>query len=241
VGFTIVVLESPKPTAIRRTVSVAQAVFENSCTIDGMTARLIHRAADLPDNGDIGVLLDPGGIGISKLNPDLLIDAIMAKRNCGTTKNMARRVVALGPGFRAPEDVHAVVETLRGHNLGRVITDGEAAPDTGTPGEIGGETRNRIIRSPGEGVFNAVVSIGDFVRKGQFLGDIRGSGKGVYAQLDGVLRGSIHPRVPVVPAMKIGDIDPRAMRENCFSISDKSLAIGGGVLEAALAVSERPA
>jgi xanthine dehydrogenase accessory factor len=237
VGFTVVVLETPNPTAIRRTVSAAQAVFEKSHTIAGMTVRLLTRADDIPDNGDVGVLVDPEGVSISRLKPDLLVDAIMAKRNRGTKKNMAPRVIAIGPGFRAPEDVHAVVETLRGHNLGRVITKGEAVPDTGVPGEIGGETHNRVIRSPREGIFDAAVSIGDRVQKGQFLGEVRGAP--VYAKIGGIMRGLLHPRVPVTLGMKIGDIDPRALRENCFSISDKALAVGGGVLEAAFADPKR--
>jgi xanthine dehydrogenase accessory factor len=146
---------------------------------------------------------------------------------------MAPRVVAIGPGFCAPVDVHAVVETLRGHNLGRVITDGSAAPDTGVPGDIGGETSNRVVRSPAEGRARFTVSVGDRAEAGQLIGEV--GGKPLEAKLSGVVRGLIHPSVRVAAGMKIGDIDPRAVRENCFSISDKSLAIGGGVLEAALA------
>jgi xanthine dehydrogenase accessory factor len=237
VGFTVVVLETSNPTAIRRPVSVAQAVFEENHVIAGMTARLLLRASDITDNGNVSVLVDPEGISISYLNPDLLVDAIMAKKNCGTRKSMAPRVIAIGPGFRAPNDVHAVVETLRGHNLGRVITKGEAVPDTGIPGEIGGKTCGRVVRSPEEGVFHAAVSIGDRVQTGQFLGDVNGTP--VYAKIEGILRGLLHPRVAVVSGMKIGDIDPRALRENCFSISDKALAVGGGVLEAAFADPKR--
>jgi len=233
IGFTIVVLETSKPTAIRRTVSVAQAVFDKTHTIGDMTARLIDQPCNLSDNGDVGVLIDPKGDSISALKPDLLVDAIMAKKNCGTRKDMAARVIALGPGFNAPRDVHAVIETVRGHDMGRVITRGEAAPDTGIPGEIAGKNRLRLIRSPGEGHFDADVSIGKLVRAGQIIGKV--DDKLVYAEISGILRGLIHPLVPVVPGMKIGDIDARARNENCFSISDKSLAVGGGVLEAALA------
>jgi len=234
VGFTVVVLETDIPTAIRRTVSVAQAVFDKTHTIDGMTAVLIAAPGDISDDGVIGVLVDPRGGSISALKPDLLVDAIMAKKNCGTRKDMAARVIALGPGFNAPRDAHAVVETLRGHDMGRVILQGEAAPDTGIPGEITGETKLRVLYSPGKGHFDAEVSIGETVRAGQLIGRVEG--KLVHTGIDGTLRGLIHPLVMVVPGMKIGDIDPRARRENCFSISDKALAIGGGVLEAALSL-----
>jgi len=236
VGFSVVVLETHRPTAIRRTVSVAQAVFDKTHTIGGMTARLVtpsDMAQPGVHDGNVKVLIDPRGDSIAALKPDLLVDAVMAKRNCGTSKDMAPRVIALGPGFNAPRDVHAVVETLRGHDLGRVIVNGEAAADTGVPGEVAGETGLRVIRSPGNGNFEASVSIGDSVREGQVIGKV--GDKLVWAGIDGVLRGLIHPLAAVVTGMKIGDIDPRAKRENCFSISDKSLAVGGGVLEAALA------
>lgn len=234
VGFVVVALEIHRPTVIRRTVSVAQAVFDDFHTVAGMTARLCASIRDLPDNGDIGLLLDPEGSTIPKLKPDLLVDAIMAKKNCGTYRDMAPRVVAIGPGYRAPEDVHAVVETLRGHDLGRVIANGTPAGDTGMPGKIDGETLGRLLRSPAEGFFEPAVSIGDRVTVGQIVGTV--NGESVRAAIDGIVRGLIHPTVPVTLNMKIGDVDPRAVREHCFSISDKALAVGGGVLEAALAV-----
>jgi xanthine dehydrogenase accessory factor len=233
VGFTVLVLEARCPTAVRLPVSVAQAIYEGSHVIDGMRVKRLASLGRIPDDGDVGVLVDPAGTSIAEMRPDLLVDAIMAKRNCGTRKDMAPCVVAIGPGFCAPVDVHAVVETLRGHNLGRVIIDGRAAPDTGVPGEIGGETSNRVIRSPAEGRVRFAVSVGDRAEAGQTIGEV--DGKPLEAKLSGIVRGLIHPSVRVAAGMKIGDIDPRAVRENCFSISDKSLAIGGGVLEAALA------
>lgn len=234
VGFAVVALETYRPTAIRRTVSVAQAVFDGFHSVAGMTARLCASVRNLPDNGDIGLLLDPEGSVVQELKPDLLVDAIMAKKNCGTHKDMAPRVVAVGPGFRAPGDVHAVVETLRGHDLGRVIADGTAAEGTGMPGEIDGQTLGRLLSSPAEGFFEPAVSIGDRVTAGQLVGAV--DGKPVCAAIEGIVRGLIHPTAPVILHMKIGDVDPRAVREHCFSISDKALAVGGGVLEAALAV-----
>jgi xanthine dehydrogenase accessory factor len=245
IGFVILVLETSRPTAIRRPVSVAQAIFEKTRahTIDGMKAILISSISsfrEMPDDGNVSVLIDPHGSSIARLKPDLLVDAIMAKRNCGTTRDMAPRVVAIGPGFRAPGDVHAVVETMRGHNLGRVITNGEAAPNTGVPGEIGGKSIDRIVRSPAEGTAYFNVAIGDNVKEGQIIGFVGGTtldataNVKISARASGVVRGLVHPSVYVRANMKIGDIDPRAARENCFSISDKSLAIAGGVLEAAL-------
>ncbi|NLL37907.1 MAG: EF2563 family selenium-dependent molybdenum hydroxylase system protein [Fretibacterium sp.] len=232
VGFSVLVLEAAQPTMVRRTVSVAQAVFDGVCEIEGMTARLIS-APSAWNPSEIGVLIDPDGESLPDLQPDLLVDAIMAKRNCGTHRDMAPRVLALGPGFQAPEEVHAVIETLRGHSLGRVITDGRAAPDTGVPGEIGGATLDRLLRAPADGFLEPLASIGDLVEPGQLLGHV--AGVELRSQLGGVLRGLIHPSVPVRQGMKIGDVDPRADRTLCFSISDKALAIAGGVLEAAFA------
>ena len=232
-GFRLLVLEMKRPMVIRRPVSAAQAVFEGTHVIEGMTVRRIASLRELSDDGSVGVLTDPQADCLTGLRPDLLVDAIMAKRNCGTRRDMACRVVGLGPGFRAPQDVHAVVETLRGHDLGRVIVKGEAAPDTGVPGEIGGATTDRLVRSPGEGVREPLSEIGDLVETGQILGTV--GGKPVVAGIGGILRGLIHPTVPVREGMKIGDVDPRAVRSHCFSISDKALAVGGGVLEAAFA------
>lgn len=233
-GFRLLVLETARPMVIRRPVSVAQAIFDGSHVVDGMEARRIESFRELPGDGTVGVLVDPQCDCLSGLVPDLLVDAIIAKRNCGTRRDMATRVVGLGPGFRAPRDVHAVVETLRGHDLGRVILKGEAAPDTGVPGEIGGATTDRLVRSPGDGFLEPRSEIGDLVEAGQVLGLV--DGKPVIARIRGVVRGLIHPTVPVKEGMKIGDVDPRAVRSHCFSISDKALSVGGGVLEAAFAV-----
>ena len=233
-GFSLLVLETARPMVIRRPVSAAQAVFEGSHVVDGMEVRRIASPGELADDGTVGILVDPKCAYLDELRPDLLVDAIMNKKNCGTRRDMAPRVVGLGPGFRAPQDVHAVVETLRGHDLGRVILEGEAAPDTGVPGEIGGATTERLVRSPGDGFLEPLSEIGDLVEAGQVLGTV--GGRPVVAKIGGVLRGLIHPTVPVWAGMKIGDVDPRAVRSHCFSISDKALSVGGGVLEAAFAV-----
>ena len=234
-GFRLLILETARPLVIRRPVSAAQAMFDGSHVVDGMEVRRIASPQELPDDGAVGILADPRADCLEVLEPDLLVDAIMAKRNCGTSRGMAPRVVGLGPGFCAPRDVHAVVETLRGHDLGRVILKGEAAPDTGVPGEISGATTDRLVRSPGDGFLEPRSEIGDLVEAGQVLGFV--DGKPVVARIRGVVRGLIHPTVPVKEGMKIGDVDPRAVRSHCFSISDKALSVGGGVLEAAFAVS----
>lgn len=230
-GFSVVVLETSLPTAIRRSVCAAQAVFEKKHVIEGMTVRHIKTLQELPEENEVAILIDPKGASISQLKPSLVVDAIMAKRNCGTLRSMAPCVVGIGPGFTAPKDVHVVVETLRGHHLGRVILKGTAAENTGVPGEVAGESVRRIVRAPQDGYLIPAVSIGERVAKGQILGTV--SDEPVWARMDGVLRGLIHEKVPLVAGMKIGDIDARCEPENCFSISDKALAVAGGVLEVA--------
>lgn len=233
-GFRVAVLEVEHPTTIRRTVAFSQAVFDGETTVEGMKAVKISNidAVEPVMNGKaIPVLVDPSGKAIDALKPEIVVDAIIAKRNLGTHKGMAPIVIALGPGFTAGVDVHAVVETNRGHNLGRVIYEGAAEPDTGKPGMIEGYGNERIIRSPAGGNVKTLASIGDSVKAGDvvaYIGD-----KPVFAPLDGVLRGLIQHGTFVENNYKIGDVDPRNKREYCFTISDKARAVAGGVLEAA--------
>ncbi|MEA4872609.1 MAG: selenium-dependent molybdenum cofactor biosynthesis protein YqeB [Synergistaceae bacterium] len=230
VGYAVLSLEIETPLVVRRTVSVASAIFDGSTVIEDMQAVRLDSLNDFTfDRSKVSVLVDPGGASIGRLSPDLLVDAIMAKRNLGTNKGMAPLVIAIGPGFSAPEDVHAVIETKRGHYLGRSISNGSAIPNTGVPGLIKGYTIERLLRSPGEGYVIPVKSIGDYVMPGDVVahvGDIP-----VCSQIEGILRGLIHPSVKVGKGLKIGDIDPRGEREHCFSITDKALSIAGGVLE----------
>jgi xanthine dehydrogenase accessory factor len=179
----------------------------------------------------VAVLVDPAADCRHALEPALLVDAILAKRNLGTSIGDAPAVVALGPGFTAGKDVDAVIETMRGHTLGRVIYQGEAIPNTGIPGEIGGRGAERVIRAPREGVFMATATIGDIVEAGQVVGNVEG--EFVTAAIPGVLRGLLRSGIRVTKGFKTGDVDPRAAPENCFTVSDKALAVGGGVLEAA--------
>ena len=229
-GYAVLSLEIETPLVVRRTVSAASAVFDGSTVIEDMEAVRIDSLNDFSfDRSRISVLVDPEGESISILKPDILVDAIMAKRNLGTNKEMAPLIIGIGPGFSAPRDVDAVIETKRGHWLGRVIRNGSAIPNTGVPGLIKGYTIERLLRSPGEGYVIPVKSIGDSVIPGDVVAHVEGLP--VCSQIEGIVRGLIHPSVKVKKGLKIGDIDPRGEREHCFSITDKALAIAGGVLE----------
>jgi len=230
VGYSVLSLEIFAPLVVRRTVSVASAVFDGEITIEDMRAVRIDSLKDLVyDRSRVCVLVDPEGRSISELRPDILVDAIMAKKNLGTKSGMAPIVIGIGPGFSAPEEVDAVIETKRGHYLGRVIRNGSAIPNTGVPGLIRGYTVERLLRSPVNGHVMPVKSIGDSVMPGEVVAHVEGIP--VSSQIEGILRGLIHPSVMAVKGSKIGDIDPRGEREHCFSITDKALAIAGGVLE----------
>lgn len=234
-GFRVLVTETAKPTVIRRTVAFASAVYDGSITVDGVTARLVEDVAGIRtawDAGEVPVLIDPEATVVQRLRPLVVVDAIMAKKNTGTRITDAPIVVALGPGFVAGVDCHAVVETQRGHYLGRVILEGSAEPDTGVPGEIGGESARRVLRAPVAGVFRGVRAIGDRVHAGEVVAYVDDTP--ILSQLDGVLRGLLHDDLPVYPGMKVGDVDPRAIVAHCFTISDKALSVAGGVLEAIL-------
>lgn len=234
-GFRVVVLEVEHPTTIRRTVAFSQAVFDGKTAVEDLQAVRINGIDGIwPAIYDkkIPVMVDPYGKVIEVLQPEIVVDAIIAKKNIGTHKSMAPIVIALGPGFLAEVDVHAVVETNRGHNLGRVLYKGSAEPDTGNPGMIEGYGRERIIRSPSAGTVKTLAMIGDSVKSGDVVGYV--DEKPVIASLDGVLRGMIQQGTFVESNFKIGDIDPRNRREYCFTISDKARAVAGGVLEAAL-------
>lgn len=238
-GFPVVVLELPGPRVIRRTVAFASAVFDGQITIDGLTARCIDDITGVPEilaTGEIPVLVDAAGQSLKIIRPAVLVDARLAKRNLGTSLADASLVIALGPGFLAGDDCHAVIETNRGHTLGRVIWQGTAQPDTGKPGAVAGHTADRVLRAPADGFVTPHVEIGDRVAQGQPVASV--AGEPVNAPFDGIVRGLIHPAVPVTTGLKIGDVDPRGVRDYCFSISDKALAIGGGVVEAVLSAPQ---
>lgn len=239
-GFPVLILETKNPSAIRRNVAFCEAVYQGEQTVEDLTCYL----ADSPDqarqflkDGKLTVLVDPAGESISVLHPLAVVDAILAKENLGTNRTMAPITVALGPGFVAGDDVDAVVETKRGHHLGRVLWSGSAAPNTGIPGIIGGFGKERVIHSPAKGILRNVKKITDTVSKGDVIAivETEGGEVPVEATLDGILRGLIRDGYPVKTGFKIADIDPRIDEyNNCFTISDKARCIAGGVLEAIL-------
>ena len=236
-GFRVLITETSLPLAVRRKVSFCEAVYEGSTEVEGVQARLIEQpeqAKDLWQNGIIPMLVDPECTCKDMIKPDVLVDAIMAKKNIGTSIDDAPLVIALGPGFEAGRDAHFVVETQRGHFLGRLITRGTATPNSGIPGKVLGIGSERVLRAPASGVVKTITEIGEKVSEGEVVGYVNGSE--VKALIDGVIRGLIHPGVNVTKGLKIGDIDPRGNVRHCFTISEKSLAIAGGVLEGILRV-----
>ena len=239
-GFPVLILEIENPSAIRRNVAFSEAVYQGCQTVEDITCYLansLEQAEEYLQEDKLTMLVDPSGEAITKLEPLAVVDAILAKRNLGTSKDMAPITVALGPGFTAGEDTDAVIETKRGHNLGRVIWNGSAAPNTGVPGLIGGYGKERVMHSPAKGVLRNVKKITDTVTKGDVIAliETEEGNVPVEATLDGILRGLIRDGYPVTKGFKVADIDPRVKEyNNCFTISDKARCIAGGVLEAIL-------
>jgi xanthine dehydrogenase accessory factor len=258
-GFAVMATELAQPTVVRRTVAFAEAVALGTITVEGVTARLVTSQEEVYAaiaRGEAPVVVDADGTMLKQIRPTVLVEATLSKYNSGVTMDDAPIVIALGPGFEAGKDVHAVIETNRGHNLGRVYLNGSAEPDTGVPGAIGGYTIERLLRAPCAGKLYAVRQIGDLVQANETVAIVdtgnpfvhsRGDPGGrprtlwshsspapVTAAITGILRGLVRDGLDVTQGMKVGDIDPRAAREHCFTISDKSRAIAGGVLEAIL-------
>jgi len=236
-GFSLVMTETVAPTAVRRTVAFSEAVYDGSASVEGVAATLAVDVGEVRSSigrGEVAVIVDVAAGVLRDLTPVLLVDAIVAKRNLGTSLGDARAVIGLGPGFVAGRDVHAVVETCRGHALGRVITEGAALPNTGVPGEIGGYAAERVLRAPCAGVLVARVAIGDRVHADDVIALVDGTP--VRTPVGGVVRGCLRTGARVFQGMKLGDIDPRASREDCYLVSDKARAVAGGVLEAACAL-----
>ncbi len=234
-GFPLVMTELAQPVAIRRTVALSEAVYDGEARVEDLTAR---RVADWPAIeaawavGVIPVMVDTTGQALSLVRPQVVVDATLAKRNLGTRLTDAPLVIGLGPGFTAGVDVHAVIETNRGHYLGRVLWSGSAQPDTKVPGVVNGVGRERVIYSPAAGVFRGQRTIGAAVEAGEVVGWIDEAP--VPAPIGGILRGLLHDGVRVEASTKIGDVDPRGVADHCWTISDKALALGGAVLEAIL-------
>ncbi|MCF6459686.1 selenium-dependent molybdenum cofactor biosynthesis protein YqeB [Clostridium sp. Cult3] len=234
-GFKVVVLEIGKPLTIRRTVAFSEAVYEKEVNIEGVKGILAEDVDDIwriLDEGAVPVYIDSKGEILKELEPIALVDAILAKVNLGTHRGMAPITIGIGPGFEAGVDVDLVVESKRGHNLGKVIYEGKAAENTGIPGSTLGFREERVIRAPGEGIVNPLCEIGDKVEKGDVVCTV-GEEK-VLARISGILRGMLKEGLYAKEGLKIGDIDPRGEVENAFTISDKARAVGGGVLEGIL-------
>ncbi|MCR5760920.1 MAG: EF2563 family selenium-dependent molybdenum hydroxylase system protein [Sphaerochaetaceae bacterium] len=233
-GFPVIMLEIEKPTVIRRTVSFAQAVFDGETEVEGVRGVLTEAKWALSEacNGSVAVVCDPDATAIETIKPAVVVDAILAKKNLGTTKDMADFVVALGPGFTAGVDCHAVVETKRGHNLGRVIYSGSAEPNTGVPGIIGGYGIERVMKSPAEGIFRSVARIGDIVAPDAVIAYVGETP--VVTTIGGKVRGMLMDGLRVPVGFKVADVDPRGKETDHTSCSDKAMAIAGGVLEAVL-------
>ena len=236
-GFRVVALAVPAPSAIRRTVSLSEAMYDGTACVEGVQAQRCETVPERWASGDpVPLLLDPECRILEQLAPVALVDAILAKRNLGTRRGMAPVVVALGPGFAAGQDADAVVETNRGHDLGRVILAGWAEANTGVPGLIAGHGGERVIHAPCAGSVEPLCAIGDRVKAGDFVLSIQGMP--VPSAIDGVVRGLIRPGFEARAGLKVADVDPRGKREHCFTVSDKARAIAGGVLEAILMLGD---
>ncbi len=264
-GWRVIITELSQPLVIRRTVALASAIYDGSIEVEGTIGERVAVAGEADRVWQIDripVLIDPDRTAALSLRPIVLIDAIMAKVNTGTQMTNAPIVIALGPGFTAAVDCHAVIETQRGHHLGRVYYQGTAQPDSGTPGNVGGHDAQRVVRAPVDGIFYAQRQIGDRLKAGDVIGRMitvdvalthaaarqlasidrdasQPLGLVVKTQIDGVLRGILHDGLKIPAHTKIADVDPRGKTEYCFTVSDKSWAVGGGALEAALYLMQR--
>ena len=237
-GLRVLVLETAHPAAIRRQVSLCEAVYEGETAVEGMRGIRVETLADADAvwaQNAVPILIDPTGACLPQARPAVLVDAIIAKKNLGTTREMAPLTIALGPGFAAGQDVDVVVETKRGHKLGRIIREGSAAPNSGVPGIIGGYGAERVLHAQAAGIFRNLHSIADFVEAGEAVAEIEtpdGQRLPVITQISGILRGLLRDGYPVTKGFKVADVDPRrAELENCFLISDKARCIAGSVLE----------
>lgn len=240
-GFQIIMTDLPQPTSIRRTVCFSEALRLGEVLVEDVRARRTDSAREalgIAGAGEIAVVADPTCALLPELYPAALVDAILAKRNLGTSRDMAPVVIGVGPGFTAGEDCHAAVETMRGHTLGRVLYRGTPIPNTGIPGIVGGYGLERVLRAPAAGVFEPKMEIGQMVKAGQVAALV--GGVPMLCTIDGCLRGLLQGGLTVPQGMKCGDIDPRCKRDHCFRASDKALAVGGGVLEALLHFGSRP-
>ena len=238
VGLQVVMTELPQPLAVRRTVCFAEAAFTGETTVEGITARRLtdptdkFRMIQILAKGYIPLLIDPDATAINELHPNVIVDARMRKTRAELLGSAGMIIIGLGPGFEAGVNCTAVIETLRGHRLGRVYWEGQSEPDTRLPDPVGSYGEQRVLRSPADGELVPHAQLGDIVEAGQLIAEV--SGQQVVAPFKGILRGLIHPSVPVTTGLKIGDIDPRDDPLLVSQVSDKALAVGAGVLEVIL-------
>ena len=238
--FRVCMTEIPNPQAVRRKVSFCEAVYEGEKTVEGITAKCINSYDGVEEawkSYRIPLIVDATSSVKDTLKPTVLVDAIMAKKNLGTKITDASLVIGLGPGFCVGKDVHLVVETKRGHNLGKIIKEGEAEKNTGVPGEIGGFSAERVFRAPKNGILSTLKEIGDYVAPEDIIAFVEGVS--IKAEIKGVIRGLLRDGTEVWKGIKTGDIDPRGIKEYCYTISDKARAVGGGVLEGILSYLNR--
>jgi xanthine dehydrogenase accessory factor len=239
-GFKVLITEIARPMAVRRTVSFCEAVYDGRAEVEGVEALRTDHVHDVPavwEQGKIPVLVDPEAESRRVIRPRVLVDAVLAKKNLGTTVSHAPLVIALGPGFLVGKDAHYVVETNRGHHLGRLLSSGAAQRNTGIPGPVQGITTERVLRASVDGLWENHKNIGDLLSRGDIVGMVQG--RPVSSKIDGILRGLIRPGIFVSEGLKIGDVDPRKDRNACYTISEKALAVAGGVLEGILRTFHR--
>lgn len=234
-GFRVCMIEATRPLAVRRMVSFCEAVYEGQKTIEGVTAICVRGSEGIISawtDGNIPILVDPDNETQLFLKPHVLVDCIMAKRNMGTKKNNAPLVIGMGPGFHAGVDVNVVIETNRGHDLGKLIFNGQAERNTGVPGSIGGFSTERVLRAPCSGILKVQKNIGQRVVRGEQLAHV--GDMAICSEIDGIIRGMLRDMTPVSAGQKVGDVDPRQEVRLCPTISDKARSLGGAVIEAIL-------
>lgn len=232
-GYSVIALETERPTVIRRTVSFAEGIYTGAMTVEGVKSVLcssLSECLETVKNGDVALMVDRDGAVIDELHPTVVVDAILAKKNTGTRMDMAPFVVALGPGFTCGVDCDCVIETMRGHNLARALYSGSALPNTGVPGLIAGHGKERVMHTPCSGTFRENARIGDIVKKGDIIGYV--DNEPIPASIDGKIRGLLHSGLVVPEHFKAADIDPRGEEVDHTTISDKSRAIGNSVVTA---------
>lgn len=244
-GFPVLVLETEAPSAIRRKVAFSEAVYEGKSVVEGMECLLVKSLSEaytVMESGKPAMMVDKDCKVLEEVRPFAVVDGILAKKNLGTNRKMAEITIALGPGFEAGKDVDLVIETMRGHDLGRIIEKGFAVKNTGIPGMIAGFDKERVIHSAVKGTLYGKKAIGDFVQQGDTIAEIltEEGNLEVKASISGILRGLIRDGYPVTKGFKIADIDPRTSeKDNCFTISDKARCIAGSVLEGILYLEQK--